>query len=182
MWARGSPTLSPTQISRALDVVRYSIYHQKSVSHKRTNENEYLPIFKTLTTFFSTACFSLFFLSSGGIWTQPGFRTQFMTAKGFLFEIQPKWAHSRNVAASEKCDPVKYLLLVLPSESPSPSGPGFPGACLRTISSAHSTPGGAEQRPFVVSAGKQEETLAKDQLLLPLYNSIKHANKVVQKD
>lgn len=24
-----------------------------------------------------------------------------MTAKGFLFEIQPKWAHSRNVAASE---------------------------------------------------------------------------------
>ena len=112
-----------------------------------------------------------------------GSRTQFMTAKGFLFEIQPKWAHSRNVAASENVTQLSTFYWFFLQTHLLNRGGRLSRACLRTISSAHNTPGGAEQRPFVVFAGKARGNFSQGPASSPPYVrvSVAHASEVMQK-
>lgn len=122
-----------------------------------------MPIFKTLTTFFSTACSRYYFFLQEEFEHSLGSRTQFMTAKGFLFKIRPKGTHSGNVAASKTMTQLIFLYLfslqthllsllsrTRPEQSPPPAVPQA----------------GLNRDPSKDLLEKQE-TSSEDQLLLP---------------
>lgn len=142
-----------------------------------------MPIFKTLTTFFSTACSRYYFSLQEEFEHSLSSRTQFMTAKRFLFEIRPKWAYSGNVAASKNV--TQFILLYwfsLQTHLRSRRWPAFQGS-PKNNHLCPLCPGRAEQRPFVVFAGKARRNFIQGPPSSPLYIivSVVYANKVTQK-